>query len=259
MPEKDKPKMSIYKNLALRAPRPAFIEAQPELKASHRAAQKHLFGVAAKAGLSRDKEEMLLGINALFGSALTSRTQMTVDEMEAVTTAIEAGAFRRGWELSGLVRAEIVVSVQISLTVPARLCLHCAERPVHYFLADERGELVDGESGVCRECCPRQSDEEAEALELQARLSTPASEAVVAFVAQEFERARECEEAQEAAVAQLETRAASLRGRIEALTGVINDKSAMHSKENRKVLFAHRRSIRLELVALRLEFPLLDI
>lgn len=251
--------MSIYKNLALRAPRPAFIQAQPHLKTAHDAARKHFFGVAGKAGLSRDKDETLAGINALFGSALTSRTQLTVDEFEAVTVAIEAGAFRRDWTLTGFVKAEIAVSVQISLLVPARVCLHCGERPVHYLLADERGEILDGETGVCRECCPRQSDEEAAARELQARLSTPASQAVVEEAAREFERAREREEAQEAAIAAIETRAASLRGRIEALTGVIDDKGAMHSKENRKVLFAHRRSLRLQLVSLRLEFPLLAL
>lgn len=251
--------MSIYKNLALCAPRPAFVEAQPQLKDAHRHAQRHLFGTAARAGLSRDKDEMLSVINALLGSAFTSRTQMTVDEMEAVSTAIEAGGFKSGWELTGLVRAEIAVSVQISLLAPVVLCLSCGERPVHYLLADEEGELIDGVSGVCRECCPRQSDPETLAREEEARFFMPASQATLDAMAAEFERAREVEEAREAAIQALEARVTTLKGGIEALTGVLNDKSAFHSKENRHALLAHRRALKAKLCALEAEFPLLSL
>ena len=77
--------------------RPAFVEANPELKEAHRAAQNAMFAAIAAAGLTRDKDAQLEGVNAAFnriGSRrLISRKQLKIEEMEALTAAIDAGLF----------------------------------------------------------------------------------------------------------------------------------------------------------------------
>ena len=84
--------------------RPAFVEAHPELQAQHRAAQRALFGAANRAGLPTDeaaKDAMIDGINDALnrkGSRrLISRKQLKIEEMEALTFAIESGLFSQGW------------------------------------------------------------------------------------------------------------------------------------------------------------------
>lgn len=84
--------------------RPAFVEAHPELKDLHREAQCAMFGAAHTAGLPiapEHKDHMIEGINnamARRGSRrLISRKQLRIEEMEAVTAAIEAGLFGADW------------------------------------------------------------------------------------------------------------------------------------------------------------------
>lgn len=81
--------------------RPAFVEAHPELKATHRDAQCAFFGAANAAGLSQDKDAALEGINDALnrkGSRrLISRKQLKIEEMQALTVAIEAGLFSPDW------------------------------------------------------------------------------------------------------------------------------------------------------------------
>lgn len=81
--------------------RPAFVEAHPELKQAHRAAQCALFGAAHRAGLSNDQTEMLEGINEALNRKgarrLTSRRQLKIEEMNEITRAIEAGLFSSDW------------------------------------------------------------------------------------------------------------------------------------------------------------------
>lgn len=81
--------------------RPAFVEVNPELQAQHRAAQRAMFAAANFAEMSRDRDDQLEGINDAFGyrgaSRLISRRQMTIEEMRAVTVAIEAGLFSDDW------------------------------------------------------------------------------------------------------------------------------------------------------------------
>ncbi len=77
--------------------RPAYVEAHPAQSAAHLAAQRAMFGAARNAGLSRDRDDQLEGINAALGfrggNRLISRRQMTIAEMQAVTVGIEAGFF----------------------------------------------------------------------------------------------------------------------------------------------------------------------
>ena len=84
--------------------RPAFVEAHPELKEAHRAAQRAFFAAANRAGLQTDeahKDAALDGINDALnrkGSRrLISRKQLKIEEMEALTVAIEAGLFTDNW------------------------------------------------------------------------------------------------------------------------------------------------------------------
>ena len=84
--------------------RPAFVEAHPELKTQHREAQSAMFGAAHNAGLPlgpQAKDDMIEGINNALGRRgsrrLISRKQMRIEEMEAVTAAIEAGLFSSDW------------------------------------------------------------------------------------------------------------------------------------------------------------------
>lgn len=83
------------------ATRPAFVEAHPELCAAHRDAQKAMFGAARAAGLSYSRDLQLRGMNealGLRGSArITSRRELTITEMRAVTVAIEGGMFSDDW------------------------------------------------------------------------------------------------------------------------------------------------------------------
>ena len=84
--------------------RPAFVEAHPELQDLHREAQCALFGAAHAMSLPTDeahKDIMLDAINEAFnrkGSRrLISRKQLKIEEMEALTCAIEAGLFSPDW------------------------------------------------------------------------------------------------------------------------------------------------------------------
>lgn len=81
--------------------RPAFVEANPELKEAHRAAQCELFAAIDRSGLSRDKDLQLEGINAALnriGSRrLISRKQLKIEEMNALIPAIDAGLFSQDW------------------------------------------------------------------------------------------------------------------------------------------------------------------
>lgn len=84
--------------------RPVFVEANPHLKDAHLRAQRAMFGAARLANLpTKDeaKDDMIEGINAAFNyrgsQRLISRKQMTIEEMRAVTVAIEAGLFSDDW------------------------------------------------------------------------------------------------------------------------------------------------------------------
>ena len=85
------------------ATRPAFVEANPTATAAaaHRNAQRAMFGAAREARLSTDRDDQLEGINAALGlrggNRLVSRRQMSVEEMQAITVAIEAGFFSYDW------------------------------------------------------------------------------------------------------------------------------------------------------------------
>ena len=101
--------------------RPAFVEANPVRKDAHRAAQKAMFKAANMAGLStRDeaRDEMLDGINDALGlrgsKRLISRRQMTVEEMQIVAVAIDAGLFSPDWTWGNEFTAQITT---ISKTV----------------------------------------------------------------------------------------------------------------------------------------------
>lgn len=85
--------------------RPAFTQAHPELRHAHRDAQCALFGAARNADLPTDesgRDAMLDGINNALNRCgarrLISRTQLNIEEMQAVTIAIENGAFGTNWE-----------------------------------------------------------------------------------------------------------------------------------------------------------------
>ena len=84
--------------------RPAFVEAHPELKADHREAQSAMFGAAHNAGLPlgpEAKDAMIDGINKALGRRgsryLISRKQLRIEEMNAITEAIENGLFGADW------------------------------------------------------------------------------------------------------------------------------------------------------------------
>lgn len=84
--------------------RPAFVEAHPELKAQHRAAQSAMFDAAHHAGLPlglKAKDDMIEGVNNALGRKgsrrLISRKQMRIEEMTAITEAIENGLFGTDW------------------------------------------------------------------------------------------------------------------------------------------------------------------
>lgn len=109
--------MQVFTIPQLSALRPAFVEAFPVDLASHRDAQKAMFGAAREAGLDTKGDEMIEGINALLGLHLSSRRQLTVDEMHVVTVAIEGGAFRSDW--TPRLRAQITVSTTFQF-VPRR-------------------------------------------------------------------------------------------------------------------------------------------
>lgn len=124
--------MIVFTNPAHSADRPAFVDAFPTLREAHRAAQKAMFGAAHKADLPTNEiaaDFMVDGINQLLGLSIGSRRQLTIDEMDAVTVAIEANAFNGRWETS--VRAEIVYRTEIRLTVVTqrpRVCPEAAAR-----------------------------------------------------------------------------------------------------------------------------------
>lgn len=109
--------MFVYTQPQLSALRPAYVVAFPVDLASHREAQKGMFGAAREAGLDTKTDAMIEGINALLGLHLSSRTQLTVDEMHVVTVAIEAGVFRADW--TPRMRAQITVSTSFQF-VPRR-------------------------------------------------------------------------------------------------------------------------------------------
>ena len=87
--------------------RPAFVVANPHLKAAHLAAQRSMFASANSNGLStrpEARDEMIDAVNQALGlrgsKRLVSRRQMTIDEMHAIAVAIDAGLFGDDWTWS---------------------------------------------------------------------------------------------------------------------------------------------------------------
>lgn len=87
--------------------RPAYVEANPHLRHNYRDAQCAMFGAARAAGSRTDdahRDAMLDGINAALNRRgarrLISRTQLRIDEMNAITLAITSGYFGPNWEWS---------------------------------------------------------------------------------------------------------------------------------------------------------------
>jgi hypothetical protein len=80
-------------------PRRPYLETHPWQQEQHRQMQRAMFAAAGKAGLTSDRESMIAGINALLDLKLTSRTQLSPDEMDMVIRAIEAGSFAPNWTL----------------------------------------------------------------------------------------------------------------------------------------------------------------
>ena len=82
--------------------RPSFIEAHPELQPTYREVQCAMFGAIATADISRDRDIQLDGINNALNRRgarrLISRTQLRIDEMQAITLAIQSGFFGPNWE-----------------------------------------------------------------------------------------------------------------------------------------------------------------
>lgn len=81
--------------------RPAFVEAHPSLQPLHNQAQRALFAAIERHDLSHDKDLQLEGFNAAFnrkGSRrLISHEQLKIEELEVLTSAIEAGLFAPDW------------------------------------------------------------------------------------------------------------------------------------------------------------------
>ena len=81
--------------------RPAFVEAHPSLQPLHHRAKSALFAAIERAGLSCDRDLQLEGFNAAFhrkgARRLISHEQLKVEELEVLTSAVEAGLFAADW------------------------------------------------------------------------------------------------------------------------------------------------------------------
>lgn len=87
--------------------RPAFVQANPHLRDAHRVAQCQMFAAARTAGLPTTeayRDLMLDGINSALGlrgsQRLVSRRQMTIEEMHAISVALDVQLFGEGWKWS---------------------------------------------------------------------------------------------------------------------------------------------------------------
>jgi hypothetical protein len=114
--------MLVFTDTRFSAYRPAFVEAFPLDLNAHRAAQKAMFGAARAAGLpttEAHKAAMIGAINQLLGLRLESRKQLTVQEMECITVAIESGAFLENWRIIPGFSARVRITVTVDLSPAA--------------------------------------------------------------------------------------------------------------------------------------------
>lgn len=114
--------MLVFTNPHFSAFRPAFVEAFPLDTPAHRAAQRALFGAARAAGLPTGetaKAAMIGAINQLLGLRLESRRQLTVEEMQCVTVAIQSGAIMANWRLMPGLSARVKVTTTVELSAAA--------------------------------------------------------------------------------------------------------------------------------------------
>ncbi len=114
--------MLVFTDPRFSAYRPAFVEAFPFDLSAHRDAQRALFGAARNAGLLTNdahRATMIGAINQLLGLRLESRRQLTVQEMQAVTVAIDAGAFLPGWRIIPGFSARVTITVTVDLSPTA--------------------------------------------------------------------------------------------------------------------------------------------
>jgi hypothetical protein len=127
--------MLVYTNPLYSAQRPHFADTFPIEKEAHRTAQRQMFGAARTAGLptdERNKEAMLRGINQFLGLRIESRTQLTVQEMNAVTVGIDSGAFLPGWKIIPGIGARVKISVSVDISAAAAELMAADVVPVDY-------------------------------------------------------------------------------------------------------------------------------
>jgi hypothetical protein len=121
--------MKAYTNPLFSGQRSGYVATFPLELEAHRKAQCAMFAAAGTAGLmpkvkgeaerEAAKVVMLAGINQFLGLRLTSRTQLTVVEMELVTVAIEAGVFSPGWVLAPGCAARVRITITPEITESA--------------------------------------------------------------------------------------------------------------------------------------------